>query len=194
MHHPEEDVVYPAPVFRLLDAGLLRLEHAAAAVGVLGLAAIMLLVSADALGRYFFNAPVQFQYELTSHYIMGMTSLVALSWGVRRGAHIRIGFIDQVVGERLRGILFGINFLIAAVTMAVICVYAAGEAWHAWVNADLFFGVVDWPVWLARIWVPLGCGLLCLRLVLDGVMVLIDPQHARVLGTSTDPDTEVDAV
>ncbi len=194
MHRPELDISYPYPAFRVLDAVLLRLERATAAVGVAGLLAIMLLVSADALGRYFLNMPLTFQYELTSFYLMGMTSLLALSWGVRRGAFIRISVIDSLVGQRLRSILFGVNFLLAACTMSVVCAFAAREAWHSWKGAEVLLGVVDWPVWLAHLWVPLGCGLLTLRLLLDGIMALVDPRHARVLGASSDPKKEIEAL
>ncbi|WP_346911060.1 TRAP transporter small permease [uncultured Roseibium sp.] len=194
MHHPEAQVSYPTAGFRHVDRVLIGLEHIAVWFGIAGLGAIMLLVSADTLGRYFFNAPLQFQYELTSHYLMGMTSLVALSWGVRRGAHIRISLIDDYLGPRLRGLLFGFNFLLAAAVMAVICFYSAAEALRSWSDAEVFFGVVDWPVWLAHIWVPIGCGLLALRLVFDGVLVIVDPTHATLLRATADPVNEVDAV
>jgi len=196
MRHAAVEVKYPNAAFRHIDTLLLKAEQLAAWVGILGLASIMVLVSADALGRYFLDAPLQFQYELTSYYLMGLTSVVALSWGVRRGAHIRIAVIDQLVSHRLRGVLFGVNYLLSAAVMAIVAVYAGEEAWRTWKGAEVFFGVIDWPAWLARIWVPIGCALLALRLSLDAIMVLVDPAHAEVLGSTTDRDSdaEVDAV
>lgn len=149
-----------------------RLENLFATISGLTLFVIMLLVTIDALGRHFFNNPLSFQFELTQNYLLVIAVMLALAWGVRSGAHIRVTFVCDRLPPRLARAVGTVNMLLAAAVCAGITWMSAGRAWHAWVNTELEMGVIDWPVAYARVWVPLGFGLLTLRMLLDAWQAL----------------------
>lgn len=156
-----------------IDNALVRVENALAALSLVSVLAMMLLVSADAVSRYFFNAPLQIQYEFTTYYLMVISILPALSWTYRLQGHIRVNLVElsMPAGVRIvwRIIALGLSFIL----FAAISWYSGALAFEVWEDGDALFGVIDWPVWMARIWVPLGTGVLAVRLAFDLVETVL---------------------
>ena len=76
-----------------------RSERALTLVAVIATFAMMLLTTADAIGRYVFNRPILVAYELTTNYLMIAAVFLAMPYAYREGANIRVTFLV----ERLRG-------------------------------------------------------------------------------------------
>jgi TRAP-type C4-dicarboxylate transport system permease small subunit len=131
---------------------------------------MMVLVSIDALFRYAFGLPLQFQYELTENYLMVAAILMPLAHVTRSGQHIAIDAFHHVLPAIvLRPLAVLGNLGMIALLLAVT--YGSGlKAFEAFSLNETTFGVIDWPVGWSRIWVPLGCGLFCLRLIVDTLM------------------------
>lgn len=150
-----------------IEHALVRVENALAALSLVSAFAMMLLVSADAVSRYLFNAPLQIQYEFTTYYLMVISILPALSWTYRLQGHVRVNLVElsMPTGVRIawRLIALGLSFVL----FAAITWYSGAFAYEVWADGDALFGVIDWPVWMARIWVPLGTGVLAIRLAFD---------------------------
>jgi hypothetical protein len=53
----------------------------------------------------------------------------------------------------------------------------AGRALTAWLDGDVLAGAVAWPAWMSAVFVPVGAGLLTLRLSLSALC------HAFTLAT-----------
>ncbi|SEP93277.1 TRAP transporter small permease [Thalassovita taeanensis] len=149
--------------------------------------AAMLLVSVDAIMRYAFASPLTFQLYLTENYLLVMLFVMAMSWGFRTGGFIRIDGPLRRLPPVLCQIVMRVGLAASALYMGYLTrqgfykfldVFASGEA-------DL--GVIDWPVWLSWVWIPIGCGLLTLRLALDA----IDPKSLALI---TDHPGEMDSV
>ena len=64
---------------------------------------MMLLTTADALGRYLFNRPILAAYELTTNYLMVGVVFLALPYAYREGANIRVTFLVDRLGRTARG-------------------------------------------------------------------------------------------
>jgi len=143
------------------------------------LVAMMVLVSADVIARYVFNAPLTFQFELTTNYLMVMVATLALPWCSRRGAFIRLSVIGRFLGVRGRNVLYAFNALLAAAVLLAIAWFSGARTLDKYLGGDAMFGVIDWPVWLSLVWVPIGCAMLALRLVVDGLVriVELDEEH-----------------
>lgn len=152
---------------------LIKIEGIACYVAGACVVVMMVLVTVDALGRYFFASPLRFQFELTTHYLMVAASLLGFAWGKRQGAFIKLTGAGRLLGTTGRNWLAAFNNIIAAVLFALATWYSAERAWSAFQAGDTYFGVIDWPVWLAEILVPIGCGLLTLRLLCDAGMLLL---------------------
>lgn len=144
-------------------------------VSALTLFAMMLLVSADVVARYFFNAPLTFQFELTTQYLMVIVATLALPWGDRQGAFIRLSIIRRLLHPRAAGYLDAFNGLTGAAVFFGLAWFSGARTLDKWHTGDAIFGVIDWPVWLSLMWVPIGCLLLALRLAVDAISRLKDP-------------------
>ncbi len=137
------------------------------------LVAMMALVSADVIARYIFNAPLTFQFELTTNYLMVMVATLALPWCSRRGAFIRLSVIGRFLSVRGRNLLYAFNAVLAAAVLLAIAWFAGVRTFDKYMGGDATFGVIDWPVWLSLIWVPIGCAMLSLRLIVDGLIRVV---------------------
>lgn len=146
---------------------LAKIETAFLYVSTMALVAMMVLVSTDALSRYVFGRPLQFQYEFTENYLMVAAILMPLAHVTRSGQHIAIDAFHHVLPQMiLRPLAVLGNLGMIALLLAVT--YGSGmKAYEAFRLGETTFGVIDWPVGWSRIWVPLGCGLFCLRLIFD---------------------------
>lgn len=150
-----------------LDHLLSWLETAAAILAGALLLAAMVLVSVDVLMRYAFGAPLSFQYALTENYLLVGLICLALPWGYRTGGYIRIrAFMDRLAPGG-RTCLLRIGILLSACYMAVLAWLGARYAWAAWIHDEYQLGVIDWPVSWSWAPIPVGCGLLALRLGLQ---------------------------
>jgi TRAP-type C4-dicarboxylate transport system permease small subunit len=154
-------------VHQRLDGILCRIEVLALLVAGVAVVAAMLLVSADATMRYVFAAPLAFQLHITEFYLLPASLTMALAWGYRTGGTIQIQFLIMVLPRWLVVPLTRVGLIAASAYMA----YLAWRGYLVFLRAlnrnEVVMGVVDWPVSLSWVWIPLGCGLLALRLLMD---------------------------
>ena len=151
------------------DRALRWLEDAAIAVAGVIMVAAMFLTAIDATMRYAFNAPLTFQQYLTENYLLVAMVNLSLAAGFRLGGYIRIeGVINQfpsaIIAALLRAGLF-----VSAVYMAVLAWTAGARFLDFYLRGAVMFGEIDWPIAWSWVWIPLGCGLLTLRLLLTAI-------------------------
>lgn len=152
-----------------LDGMLCRVEALALAIAGVAVVAAMLLVSADAILRYAFASPLAFQLHVSEFYLLPASLTMALAWGYRTGGAIQIEFLIQVLPYWLVNPLTRIGLAAAALYMGYIAWRGYLVFEKAWTRNEVVMGVLDWPVSLSWIWIPLGCGLLAIRLLIDAV-------------------------
>ncbi|KMK68534.1 TRAP transporter small permease [Puniceibacterium sp. IMCC21224] len=149
---------------------LTKLEDTLHIGGCLGLVGVAALINADILLRLFFNRPVQIQFELTELYLMPALATLSLSRVFRDGGHLAL----EITPEHLPGLL---GLLIAKLRLLLPAVFFAAVTWmsgkfalHAFIRGDVEYGAVDWPLGWAYTVIPLGCGVLVLRLLHDALL------------------------
>lgn len=150
--------------YDLADAALRRLEDLAAIVGAVLMLIAMVMTTLDALLRYIFNAPIVFSYHLTENYLMVGMLTMPLAWGFRTGGYIRINALALALRSRSRRFLLRSGLLVSAVYVAALAWYSAIHFIGVFQRGDFQMGVIDWPLWLSWVWVPIGVGLLAIRL------------------------------
>jgi TRAP-type transport system small permease protein len=109
----DQDSTIPTETFR--DAGAVWWWFAL--VGAVTMFAIMVLIVADVVGRYFLNSPVKAAYELTE-VMMAIVVIAALPLATIRGKHITVGLFDfafKGLVDRVRQVLLS---LIGAFSLA----------------------------------------------------------------------------
>ncbi|WP_170134005.1 TRAP transporter small permease [Palleronia aestuarii] len=141
-------------------------------IALLSLISMVLSVSADAIGRYAFRAPFSGNYEFTSFFAMVALTFMGMPGTYASGGHIRLTiftpFLDRIPGrlsERIN-VIFGI------VAFGLLAWATGQEAIHKFAVLETTLGAVQFPMYWSYVWVPLGAGLLCLRLLYE----LVHPQ------------------
>ena len=127
---------------------------------------MMIVTTADAIGRYIFSVPVTGAYEIIENYLMPVAFFLALSYAYRRGFLIRVTFlVDRLPGwvqvivsyiVQLICILYGV-LLIVATSRRAIGIIGKGTT----------LGNLNFPVWPAHIIVPIGLFSLTLLMAID---------------------------
>lgn len=124
---------------------------------------VMLIVSADAISRYLFNAPIGFTFDLVIMYVMPATLFCGLSYTLRHGAHVNVDLIVGYMRPSRFDILSGVLMLVALPLVFFLATEGVGNTWRAWLGGDVTTGVYAWQMWLSEIIVPIGFGLLSAR-------------------------------
>ncbi len=150
---------------RLVD----RLERSVDVLAGVSLLAMMLLISADALGRLF-GVPMQGAYEFTTYYLMVIAAFAALPRSYRTGGQVRLELLEpwlaRIPGKAAyRGVV-----LVSLAAFLILLWFSAEEALRRIIDRDTTFGVIQWPLYLSYVWLPIGVGILSLRLALELVI------------------------
>lgn len=153
----------------MLEKGLCKIEDTLHLAGCLCLVAIAALINADILMRLVANRPVQIQFELTELYLMPALATLSLSRVFRDGGHLALEFMPDHLPGWFGAAISKLRLLLPAAFFAAVT-YMSGEfALDAILHGDVEYGVVDWPLGWAYAVVPLGCGVLVLRLLHDAL-------------------------
>lgn len=128
--------------------------------------AAMLLTTADALMRYLAHMPIQFAFYLTSNYLMICMATMPMAWGFRTGGYIRVNLFTQHLSVAARRLLYRAGLLVGAGYVAVLAHESAGYTYKQFALNRIVVQDFNWPVGWSWIWIPVGCGLLALRVLL----------------------------
>lgn len=133
------------------------------------------LISVDVFSRTLFNIPLHVQFELTELFLMPATAILSLSRVYRERAHLSLEVVKPEIFGRLWPYMNTIVLIISA-TFLILLTWRSGiYSYKAFTKNSIYFGVYDWPLWVAYASIPLGCGVLSLRLIND----LINPLFIR---------------
>jgi TRAP-type C4-dicarboxylate transport system permease small subunit len=154
-------------VLRPLSALALLLENISMAIAGLCFVLIVLITAVDVVMRYVFNAPLVWAFVLISDYLMVAVFFLAVGATQRHNQNIGVDFVTRRLPHRVRAALAAVCLL-----LMLGYIFLLGNAgWYAftdaWDSNDVLAGVIAWPRWPALILVPIGCGLLALRVLID---------------------------
>jgi len=130
------------------------------------LVGMMLLVVCDVTGRYLLNRPVHGTMEITE-FIMVAVVFFTLAHTQAIRAHIKVELLLERMSRRVRLLLEAITYLFGMVIFALIGwqgVMSAIEAWEFWEVTD---GLIPFPTLPAKLTIPIGCFVFCLRFIID---------------------------
>ncbi|GMV54702.1 MAG: hypothetical protein AMXMBFR6_05070 [Betaproteobacteria bacterium] len=145
--------------------GVLALEKIWMTVTAIALFLIMAIVFVDVGLRYFFNSPLAWSYDVISMYLMASLFFLSLSATLRENHHVRVDLIFRRVSKKTRHVLELIAYASTLVVMVGIFVQGYSRFIDSYRAGDVVAGAIPWPSWLSAVLIPLGVGLLILRLV-----------------------------
>lgn len=147
-------------------------------IAQLSLLVMMLSISADALGRYAFNRPLQGSFEFTSLYLMVIVTFLAMPASYSAGGMVRLDILSAPLSRIPWHLSERINTFAGAAVFGFIAWHSGHEALEKFISRDTTFGVIQFPMYWSYVWVPLGCGLMAIRLTHEFVFPVIRPAHA----------------
>jgi TRAP-type C4-dicarboxylate transport system permease small subunit len=124
-------------------------------VGNFALAAMMLLTTADVIGRYFFNAPVLGAYEITEYLMLIMVfSFLALAQSAK--VHINVDIVFNHLPAGLRHILERVNHLVCLLMMLLVSWMSIQRIWELMRTgeASVLLKIPDYPF---AVFLVIGC-------------------------------------
>lgn len=160
-------------VYARLRRTLDLVDGALVGIGSLMLFTLMSVVVADVSMRYFFNAPLQWSYEVISSYLMPGLFFLAVSHTLRAHAHVAVDILHNYVGPRTRYAFESIASALAASAFAIAAWMSAGVTLEDFRTAATSSSGLALPTWTVSIFLPVGFGLLSVRLFLNMIGYLL---------------------
>lgn len=151
----------------VIEKILKRIEDTFHWGGCLALVIVAVLLNADIVMRMVASTPVQIQFEMTELYLMPALATLSLSRVYRDGGHLALDFMTKDL-HGMFGVIVGKLRTLLAASFFVAVTYMSGSfALRAFMRGEIEYGVIDWPLGWAYVAIPLGCGVLSLRLLYD---------------------------
>lgn len=148
----------------LLDAILRPLELIAAVIAGIMMVLAMLFMTGDALLRYAFNSPLNWNLFVSENYLLVGLVCMPLAWGFRTGGYIRISYLLHAIPEKAGNLLIRVGLLASSMFAAEMTWFSALKWFENWEKGLIEMDVIDFPWHWSWIWVPIGLGLLSARL------------------------------
>lgn len=166
---------HPRSALATLLAGLLAglrqavdgLDSVLMVLGGAMLLALMGVVVTDVSLRYLFNAPLQWSYQVISSYLMPGVFFLMVSPTLRRHGHVAVDIVHNHVAPRTRCLLEATTSALATPVFALCTVVSARHSWNDYVSAAVSSSGLPIPTWSFSLLLPLGFGMLTLRLALN---------------------------
>ncbi|TFG93635.1 MAG: TRAP transporter small permease subunit [Syntrophobacterales bacterium] len=126
------------------------------------------LIVAEVVMRYFFNAPTSWNNELTKM-IFGAYAVLAGGYVLLCGKHINVDVVFSHFSERVQVILKVVTSPLFFFFCGVLLYYGGSFSWESLTGLETSQSAWDPPVYPVKLMIPLGA----LLLLLQGIAELI---------------------
>lgn len=157
------------------SVGLRLLGHAERALNyasAMFIMVMMLVITASVITRNLFNRPLPGTYETAELLMLGLIFL-GMAYVQSRRRHIAVTFVHQWLPRPVR---YSVDLLTLALAIAFWAAFtweSAQRAALSWEIREFRMGVVRFPLYPAWTVLPVGAGLLTVRLTVDLLLVAI---------------------
>jgi TRAP-type C4-dicarboxylate transport system permease small subunit len=127
---------------------------------------IMVFVSTDVVGRYFFNHPIPGTFEF-SEVLLALIIFLALPYVQYLKANIAIRILSDRYPPRASKIFNIFCLLLGTVTFGLIAIQGMALFISSWQVREISEGTIPFPIYPFKIFVPIGFGLLFLRMAIQ---------------------------
>jgi TRAP-type C4-dicarboxylate transport system permease small subunit len=145
---------------------LARIEAVLTGLGAASLFVIMILVAADVLLRYAVGRPLPFTYDLVGVYLMTGVFFFVLSHAQAAHVHVAVDILVGKFSAPMRRLAEVVTCVTGGSVFALITYTGYERALDSYQSNDVLAGVIPWPLWPSIALVPIGSGVLVMRLLL----------------------------
>ncbi|WP_420391500.1 TRAP transporter small permease subunit [Acuticoccus sp.] len=156
----------------MLDRAIVTLSNLVMAVAGVALTLMMVHVTADVVGKYFFNAPVPMTLELVSAYYMVGVVFLPLMSVERINGNIQVELIAAVLPPLAQRLLDILAYVLSAGFFGALTLYTWRVAVDKFEVGEFIMGSYSVITWPSRFIVPVGAGLVSMLLVLKLVRAI----------------------
>jgi TRAP-type C4-dicarboxylate transport system permease small subunit len=143
---------------------LTAIEKVTSAIAACFMFAIMIIVFSDVVMRYVFNRPFSWAYDLISLYIMAGVFFLSLSGTYAVNGHISVDILLPRFSASIQRLCIIISNLVGLAIFIPITLLGYQRALDNFSSSDVMAGAIPWPTWASAGLVPIGAGILALRL------------------------------
>lgn len=149
-----------AKIWKLLDHVIIGFGGLSAALIV----GIMFLSSADVILRHLVGTPIKGAYELNEIFFLSAV-LLGVAYTHRYKGHVNVELIVSHLSKRTAVTLETCMLVLALFIYALIAWMGGREFLNSWTTGEFRWGLIAIPLWPARLMIPVGIMLLCLRFI-----------------------------
>lgn len=124
---------------------------------------LMITMVTDALSRKFVGT-VPGVYE-TGMALMVVIMFFSQGYAQKRRAHISVEILAVRLSLRTQAFLEALGALLGVGFFGLMTVLGFMKAWETTINQEFWYGIIDYPIWPFRWFVPLGALLLTAQLL-----------------------------
>jgi TRAP-type mannitol/chloroaromatic compound transport system permease small subunit len=136
-------------VFYALIRGIDRFSDITGKLIGLSMLFLVAIITREVVGRYFFNSPTVWVYEL-SNMVNGAAFMLGCAYALYKGAHVRTDIFWDRFSERRKGIIDLASYLVLFFpTMITLFVISVDDAWYSFTieerSQESIFRAIMWP-------------------------------------------------
>ena len=143
-------------------------------VAVVAMGIAMLLTIVDATLRYGFHSGIPAAYHLSEYLLVAIIALPLARVQIEK-AHVRVDLLITRIHVRAFHIIEFTTLLLALILFALATYFCGKEALRSFVVGDYEYGIINYPKWPSKWFIPIGTGTFCVVLLVDVV------HHARAI-------------
>lgn len=131
-------------------------------------ALMMLLITADVVGRYFFKSPTYVAGELSGYFLVAITFL-ALGQTQKMGRHLRVDIIFTWLSQKQGKVL---EFVASILSLAFLVWFTWSTTIGAMQTYDMGTRtqtILRTPYWIPQLLLPIGLGIFSLQMIVNTV-------------------------
>lgn len=147
------------------------------------LSLMMVWITADATGRYFFKHPIPGTSEFNEEYLMVILVFFAVSYTFTQGGHVRVTLFLRFFPKRSHRWLAALGDALGLTFFLLLTIASWNVAMKTAQMNVLSNSVLKYPMAPAQFSVPIGSGVLTLRLLqslLENLGIIKRAKHEQV--------------
>jgi TRAP-type C4-dicarboxylate transport system permease small subunit len=152
---------------------LRRVESALTVLSAVIVCLMMLLVVTQIIARTLRTALPGIIESL--ELLVVAVAFLGLAYTQSINGHIRIDVISNQLPVKWRQALEGLLLALALGTFGIMTHVSGEQAYEAWVLGDYRSGLIHYPLWPSKMLIPIGAGLLSLRLLIQLIALFPRP-------------------
>jgi C4-dicarboxylate transporter DctQ subunit len=161
-------------LFKSLDGVVVGINKVFVFLASVMMAGLVIVVCIDLSLRYFYNAPLLWGTEVTEILLLDITFL-GMAWVFREEGHVVIDVFTSKVTGRKKAILTGVSYLLTGIIAAVLIYYGFYTTWDHYARRIFNPTVIETPIALIILVIPLGSVPLFLEVLVKGRKLLKNP-------------------